>query len=65
MLYRTRQGDVLDEICFNHYQREDLTEFVLHSNRGLAGQGAVLPSGLLIELPEAPNPEPQLNSLFD
>lgn len=65
MIYRSKQGDVLDAICFEHYGREGLTEFVLHVNHGLASYGSILPSGVLIELPAAPTPKPQLQSLFD
>ncbi len=65
MKYRSKQGDVLDAVCFEHYGREGLTEFVLQENHGLADHGAVLPSGILIQLPDAPPPKPTLQSLFD
>jgi phage tail protein X len=53
MKYRTKDGDVLDAICAKHYgdtphQMED----VIAANPGLASLGPVLPSGLIIELPE-------------
>lgn len=65
MEYRTKQGDVLDEICFNHYGREGLTEFVLQANRGLSSKGPVFPSGIIINLPPAPVKKPVTITLFD
>jgi phage tail protein X len=55
--YETRNGDVLDLICFNHYGHEiGTTEVVLENNRGLADYGATLPAGLTIELPDLSAP---------
>ena len=58
MKYRTREGDMLDAICWHHYGRESANNAVMEANRGLAGQGPVLPSGLLLELPPLPDQEP-------
>lgn len=53
MKYRTKDGDVLDAVCKRHYG--DLAyrvEDVIAANPGLAARGPVLPSGVIIELPE-------------
>lgn len=57
--YVTRDGDVLDHVCWRHYQRDDLVVTVLEANRGLADIGPVLPSGLTIVLPDPPAPAPR------
>lgn len=50
--YRTRQDDVLDEVCFQHYGTETgTTEMVLAANPGLCEYPPHLPMGLLIKLP--------------
>lgn len=54
MIYRSRSGELLDEICFNHYGTEDQVERVLEANSGLAALGVILPLGTLITLPEKP-----------
>lgn len=68
MKYLTVKGDILDGICERHYGAGgfDLDE-VYAANYGLAGLGAVLPSGILIEMPEKARvtPEPQMISLVD
>lgn len=56
-LYETRDGDVLDLICHNHYGSEiGTTEIVLEQNRGLSSYGSTLPAGLTIELPDLTSP---------
>ena len=53
--YLTRDGDMLDAVCQEHYGRQSgAVEAVLEANPGLADQGPLLPAGLLIELPELP-----------
>ncbi|WP_429885388.1 tail protein X [Geoalkalibacter halelectricus] len=53
--YRTRDGDMLDEICQRHYGRTAGTvEAVLEANRGLAALGPVYAAGVVIALPELP-----------
>ena len=53
MKYRTKAGDMLDEICLAYYgSTEGLVEEVLKANRELAQFGEVLPRGVIIELPE-------------
>jgi len=62
MIYRTKDGDVLDQVCAKHYGDAPYSiEDVLAANPGLAAHGPVMRSGLLIELsvveesaPEAP-----------
>ena len=50
--YTTVDGDMLDAICFRHYGNLNGTvERVLNANPGLCEQPAVLPAGLVIELP--------------
>ena len=53
---RTADGDVLDQICWRHYGREDTVPAVLAANPGLADAEPVLPAGVAIVLPELPPP---------
>ena len=48
----TADGDVLDEICWKHYGREDAVPAVLRANPGLAAQPPILTAGIVIELPD-------------
>ncbi|MDI3442283.1 tail protein X [Erwinia sp. V90_4] len=49
------QGDSVDEICFRHYGRtRQVVEQVYAANSGLAEQGACLPHGYPLELPDLP-----------
>lgn len=51
--YRTRDGDVLDAIARAHYGPDRFSvEAVYDANPGLAKLGPVLPSGVLIDLPD-------------
>ena len=53
--YRTRDGDMIDAICYAHYGRTDgAVEAVLEVNRHLANRDPVLPGGLIIDLPDLP-----------
>jgi len=57
MHYRTRDGDMLDALCQQHYGRAaGAVEAVLTANPGLANIGAILPAGIVIELPALPAP---------
>lgn len=56
MNYRTREGDMIDAICWRHYGRESAVTEVLKANPGLADVGPVLPSGLEITLPDLATP---------
>lgn len=51
MQYRTKEGDVLDAICWRYYGHQTALAVVLAANFGLADAGALLPGGLIIELP--------------
>ncbi len=56
--YLTRQGDMLDAICWHYYGREGgAVEAVLRANRHLADVGAVLPAGLVIHMPDIEPPQ--------
>ncbi len=65
---RTQQNDTVDALCWRHYGRTaGVVEAVLDANPGLAEKGPVLPSGLLVTLPElqAAAPESQMVNLWD
>ena len=51
--YQTKDGDVLDLICRNHYGNVDAAlNAVLVANPGLSANEPVLPAGILILLPD-------------
>lgn len=50
--YRTRDGDMIDAICMDHYGSQDMVVQVYEANPGLAERGPVLPLGLVISLPD-------------
>ena len=55
-IYRTRQGDRVDQICHRYYgRRPGATEAVYQANPGLADLGTVLDSGVEITLPDLPD----------
>lgn len=56
--YETRDGDVVDEIAWRQYGFVDATvlRLVLEANPGLADRGVVLPAGVMIVLPDVPQP---------
>nr|VFK12744.1 MAG: P2-like prophage tail protein X [Candidatus Kentron sp. LFY] len=59
MQYRTRDGDMLDAICWKYYGFADSAiEAVLEANRdiGLSHMPAVLSAGVVITLPKLPEP---------
>ena len=51
-VYRTRNGDVLDEICYAHYGTEQAVTQVLSANSGLSELGGVYSAGVDITLPD-------------
>lgn len=51
-LYRTRDGDVLDEICYSEYGTEKAITAVLNANPGLAEKGSKFTAGIQIILPD-------------
>lgn len=63
-LYRTKDGDVIDDICFAFYGDADnsIVDAVVVLNPHIAAYDDVMPAGVLIELPtKAPKnltPEP-------
>lgn len=64
MQYRTKDGDVLDAICWVHYGHQtDAVEAVLLANPGLAETGPVFTAGILINLPDLPEPSPFLETV--
>lgn len=52
----TRDGDVLDDLCWRHYGRVDVLPSVLEANPDLAQRPPVLTAGLVILLPDLPTP---------
>ena len=62
--YRTRDGDVLDDLCWRHYGRQSgPVEAVLDANPGLGDLGPIYATGTLITFPDlapatSPGPEP-------
>ncbi len=64
--YTTKDGDVLDSICWKYYGSTSGTvEKVLEANRHLANLGAVFVAGVKIILPDlTPEEEPESVSLW-
>lgn len=65
---RTQQNDTVDALCWRHYGRTaGVVEAVLDANPGLAEHGAVLPAGVLVNLPEIQTsaPERQMVNLWE
>lgn len=59
-LYRAKDGDMVDEICWRFYEKGQqplAVERVYEANPGLGRLGPVLPAGTLVNLPELPRPE--------
>jgi len=64
--YQTRDGDMLDMICYRHYGRQsEAVEAVLEANRGLADKGPVFAAGLIIDLPALSTPEAKVIQIWD
>jgi len=62
IVYRTKQGDVLDAIVHKYYEGQPgALEQVLDANEGLVKYGAILPAGLEVVLPELPAPPAQVS----
>ena len=60
MIYRTRDGDVLDAICLDYYGAGNFDlDAVFAANPGLGDLGAVYKTGVLITLPDAELVEPR------
>jgi len=61
--YITKDGDVLDAICFKYYgSTSGVVEKVLEANRHLAELGAVFAAGTKIVLPDL-TPEEETESV--
>lgn len=59
-LYRAKDGDMIDEICWRFYdkgQQPLAVERVYDANRGLAAAGPTLAAGTVVVLPDLPRPE--------
>lgn len=68
MKVRTKQGDTVDALCWQQYGRTaGMVEAVLELNAGLADYGPILPSGLVVEMPDSPatTPTAPLLQLWD
>lgn len=66
--YSTKNGDMLDAVCWNYYGRSSgAVELVLEANRGLADYGPELPAGLVIVLPDLPSESdaPKMTRLWE
>lgn len=64
MKYRTKDGDVLDAICAQHYgDRAWRIEDVIAANPGLSALGPVLPSGVIVDLPEVADTAPEIPTI--
>ena len=52
--YLTKAGDMLDEIAYRYYGNTNnkVVEHILEVNFGISQYEALLPAGVLIELPE-------------
>ena len=69
MIYKTKAGDTLDQICFEYYGASiGYVEKVLDANRNLAKEGETYKANVKIYLPEIKieqKPEDQTLSLWD
>lgn len=65
LTYRTRDGDVIDEIVWRHYGvvNADMVRQVFAANPRLADHGAVLPAGVAIVLPDIQQPAAEVAGL--
>ena len=52
----SKDGDMLDALCWHHYGRQDVVPAVLEANPHLAGLPPVLTAGVIIVLPDLPEP---------
>lgn len=66
-IYRTQDGDMLDEICWRHYDHQaGVVEQVLEHNPRLAALGPVYTENVLIALPQIQRPQrPRTIQLWD
>lgn len=57
--YRSQKNDMVDKVCHDFYGSHAPLAAVLSANRGLADYGPLLPSGVLITLPDLIAPAQQ------
>ena len=50
--YVSRDGDMLDAVCYQFYGDESAVVNVLDKNPGLVNYPAILPAGIRISLPD-------------
>jgi phage tail protein X len=48
----TKDGDMLDAVCWKLYGNESTVAAVLEANSGLADYGPIFPAGVVIMLPD-------------
>ena len=57
MIYVTKDGETLDQICWKHYGNTRNMEKVLNANRHIANMDAVLDAGIKVTLPAFEEPK--------
>jgi phage tail protein X len=62
LTYRTKEGDMVDEIAFLYYGSETMTLEILKANPFLSDYSDILPAGLLLALPVA-TPAPVVSTI--
>ncbi|KPG94631.1 phage tail protein [Pseudomonas sp. MYb2] len=63
---RTSDGDLLDTICHNYYGHLDgCVEAVLDANQGLADEDQPYRAGVVIVLPDLPQPVTEAITLWN
>ena len=62
----TRDGDTPDLIAWREWgERPKGAEELLAANPGLAARGPVLPPGIVVTIPDLPDPEPPAAKLWE
>ncbi|MFV3366563.1 tail protein X [Pseudomonas sp. NY15435] len=65
-MYRSSNGDVLDQLCYQHYGHlKGCVEAVLNANPGLADEPQPLRAGVLIRMPDLGAPDNPQVRLWD
>lgn len=64
VMIKTKENDMLDAICWQHYGY-NVVEEVLKANPGLARYEDCLPAGIFINLPDIRKPPKQMIRLWD
>ncbi|MCF6766800.1 tail protein X [Thiotrichales bacterium 19S11-10] len=55
-VYKTKAGDMLDQICYEYYQNEQMFVQVLNANPNLSQSGLILEANQNIYLPDIETP---------